>query len=174
MAKRPIPPVETLELYGPVGEITVLWGMIDHLVHYTGFAMMRVLGTTPEKVGGWPIMLGGRLAMIDKLSRNKDFATVRPTWKRLFRSLRNLQDLRDYLVHGAAARHDPKKDAVLFVRVDRATTKQLRREPDFTHFRTNLLVRFEMLQHAVGDCETLAKDFERLRQEIIALKGVRG
>jgi hypothetical protein len=174
MPKRSIPASETVQLwdaqlkrlYGPVGEITVLWGMIDHLVHYTGFALMKVLG---EK-GDWPTMMGHRLKMIDKLFRNKVFADLRPTWQRLRKSLLDLQDLRDYLVHGAAVRYDPKKDAILFFRVDRLTAKQLRRAPDFTHARTNLLVSFKMLDGALSDCETLARDFEQLRQRIKALE----
>jgi hypothetical protein len=167
---EPIRDAHLKRLYRPVGEITILWGMLDHMIHYTGFAMMKALGTTPQDHGGWPIMLGGRLAMIDQFFRRKDFKGLQARWKRLYKTLRHLQDLRDYLVHGAATRYDPKKDAILFVRVDRATPKQLRREPDFTHLRTQMLVRFDMVQRAVEQCEELTKGFEQLRQSIIALK----
>jgi|GEM_PF-4284539 len=167
---EPIQNAQLLRLYKPVGEITVLWGMIDHMVHFTGFAMIKYLGSKPDDHGGWPIMMGARTQMIDKLFRHKDFEILKEKWKFVYKSLRHLQDLRDYLVHGAASRYDTKKDAVLFVRIDRATNKQQKRQPEFSHNRTQMLVRFTTLEQAVRETEDLARNFEDLRREILALK----
>jgi hypothetical protein len=157
-------------LYPPVGEIIIGWGMIDISIHNLAFAMFKVMGTT-TKAQGWPISLGHRLDIIEKqLKKRREFQDLAVEAMTVLRHLRKHQKLRDMLSHGAAVRYDREKDAVLFRRIDRNTTKQVRREPEITHRHHEMLVRFSMLARASNNCTRITGALLGLRERIKGLK----
>lgn len=157
-------------LYPLVGEIIVGWGMIDITIHNLAFAMFRVMGTT-AKAQGWPIQLGHRRDIIDdRLKKRREFQDLAVEARAVLGHVRRHQKLRDMLSHGAAVRYDREKDAVLFRRVDRTSTKQVRREPEITHRHHEMLVRFSMLARASNNCTYMTGALLGLRQRIKRLK----
>jgi hypothetical protein len=156
-------------LHPPVGEIIVQWGLLDVTLHYLASSMLTAIGTTAVAYG-WPHSFGSRLERLEDLFRKRlAFKQLLPTAKATFKLIRNHQKLRNMLVHGAAIRYDPKKDAVAFRRIDKRTQKELKRKPTIAYKEHGMLVRFEMLHTASAELLSINSSLQGLLKETMAL-----
>jgi hypothetical protein len=155
-------------LYQPIGEIMVHWGVMDYALHHLGSAMFKHLGLSP-RTHPWPQEFGARVTVLQELFNRKAFKEFRADADRVFGYIRDHAKLRNMLGHGAPVEYDAAKDAVLWNRLDTISRRErkLRRiAPDITHVPAEMLVRFEMLGRAAGNCGVMTKILTGLVDEI--------
>lgn len=155
-------------LYKPIGEIIVQWALLDVSLHYLGFAMFKLLGTTPIKER-WQSTFGPRLDIVERLFRKPPFSALEATAAPLIKDVRHLQQLRNMLVHGAAVRHAPAKDGVIWQRIDQTTKLQRQDDPEISHLKNHWLVRFSELTRASEQCTAVNAGLLALRERVLAL-----
>ena len=131
--------------------------------------MFKVIGATPEEQR-WPVMFGARLEIIEKLfAKNPKFEGLAKIAKSIIEDIKHLLILRDMLVHGTVVRYEPKKDAVVWRRIDRSPKQQQPRDPAITHMRKMMLVRYSMLAGAADGCFSVNSALLNLRENVKAL-----
>jgi hypothetical protein len=155
-------------LYQPIGVFMVNWGVMDYALHSLAFAMFKHLGEAQHS-RSWPKEFGARVAALEELFRRKAFKEFRADADRVFGYIRHHQKLRNMLGHGAPVEYDAAKDAVSWKRIDATTKKSRRVAPDITHVPAEMLVRFEMLERAAGNCGFINRILSGLVREIRAL-----
>lgn len=155
-------------LYKPIGEIMVQWALLDVSLHDLGFAMFKIMGTTPTKQR-WQSTFGPRLSDLEKLFRRSPFSLLEPAAKPLIREIRHLQELRNMLVHGAAVRYSPGNDGVIWRRIDKVTKLQRQTDPEISHLKSHMLVRFAELTKASDRCTRVNEELLTLRNRVFEL-----
>jgi hypothetical protein len=158
-------------LYHPVGELMVHWGVMDYALHRLAFDMFKHLGEG-KLSKTWPREFGARVTALEELFKRKAFKEFRADADQVFGYIRHHAKLRNMLGHGAPVKYDAAKDAVLWERIDTITKKERKLRqvaPDITHVPAEMLVRFEMLDKAAGNCGVMNRILSGLVSEVRAL-----
>ena len=154
MATVPINPNHLARLYPSVGAIVLYWGLIDTMVTHIAFLMFKVL-KTPDANHKLPVMFGARLEILEaNFKKHPEFAHLKDGGVQIIKSIREMQRLRDMLIHGVAASYEAKDDAIVFSRIDRLTPGQKRQSKSsaFSHSFNRMPVRFKTLEEASDRC----------------------
>src|SRR5215203_1326686 len=143
-------------LYQPIGVVMVHWGVMDYALHSLAFAMFKHLGEG-KLSKSWPTNFGPRVKKLEELFSRKEFEPFGADADRVFGYIRHHAKLRNMLGHGVPVEYDKGKDAVLWKRIDATTKKARQVTPDITHVPAEMLVRFEMLDKAAGNCGVMSR-----------------
>jgi hypothetical protein len=114
----PMPENVRIQLYHTLGGIIFSYGFVDSLVATVCRVLFEDLGGHPSQKQAFRPM-GVRLRYMEKCFRNKpELAEMTEDALFLVARIRELDDLRNYLVHGCMTEYFPDGEAFQFTKVD--------------------------------------------------------
>ena len=174
MAMGPITPAQLDRLYPTVGAIVIYWGLIDLTITHIALRMFKVL-QLQDAHHALPTILSARLEVIKtNFKKNPALAKYKVDVLQVIGNIKEMQQLRDMIAHGAASGYDPKRDAIQFTRIDRLKPGQKRqaKSPTVSHQFNRMPVAFATLTETSDRALRINTFLDSLLKELERLSGV--